>query len=167
MPKTVRRYVITDVYGWSTEIPGRIDGRRDHHVARKGDTIDVTEEEAARGEALDALSADAGDLEASIASAAEPPSWDANQLDSANVEDTVAYLAQHPSEAAGVLALEQKRDERGLKVRKGVVGAAERIQAAYDEQLEADALARQQAEDDEQRAFAASSGAASSAPRIP
>lgn len=162
----VKRYVLVDVYAWSTEIPGRVD-RRDYHVGRKGDLIEVSPEEAERGEGLGGLSANATDAEEAIASSTEPPSWSDEQLDGANVDDTVAYLAQHPSEASRVLAAESSREDRRLKVRKGVLDAAEKIGQAYQEQLEADADARQTAEDAEQRAYGASQGTSSSAPRIP
>lgn len=164
-------YVLADIYGWSTPLPGRPD-RLEQHVARKGDRIDVTDDELARGLALAAagnggLSQDAADAEDAVASSAEPPSWDDAQLDSANVDDTVAYLAQHPSEARRVTDVEQSRSDRGLKPRKGVLDAAERIHAAYLEQIEADAAERADADDAEQRAYAATSGSSSPAPRIP
>lgn len=159
-------FVIFDTYAWSTEIPGRPD-RTDYHVARQGEKISVSDAEADRGLALGALSRSPAVAEAAVAANAEPPSWSDVELDSANVEDTVAYLAQHPSEATRVLALEASRPKRELKTRKGVTDAAERIDAAYQEQLEADAAAREAAEDEEQRAYAASTGATSTVPRIP
>lgn len=162
----VQRYVLFDVYGWSTTIPGSVD-RRDYHVARKGELIEVSAEEAARGEALGALSAQADDVEAAVAASTEPPSWSDEQLDSANVEDTVAYLVQHPSESRRVADAEETRSDRKLKVRKGVLEAAERIGAAYDDQVAADAEAREAAEAEEQRAYENTQGTSSTAPKIP
>lgn len=164
-------YVLADVYGWSTPIEGA-PLRRDYHLARRGDLIEVDQAEADRGLALAAagnggLSRDAGALQAATSASLEPPSWPDEQLDSANVEDTVAYLGQHPSEASRVLAREQSRDTRDLKVRKTVVEAAERVEQAYQDQIDADAAARAEFDAAEQRAFAAASGAASTAPRIP
>lgn len=51
----VEREVVSDVYTWSTEIevPGTTE--YEYHIARKGDTITVSDAEAARGEALGAL----------------------------------------------------------------------------------------------------------------
>lgn len=159
-------YVLFDVVGWSTEIKGRPD-RRDFHAARRGEVIDVSAEEAERLIGLGAVSENASDLEGAVAAGSEPPSWDDAQLDSANIDDTVAYLAQHPSEARRVLEVETSRPDRDLKTRKGIIEAAERVQAAYEEQLAADAAAREEAEANEQRASLAGAGAAPGAPRIP
>lgn len=164
-------YVLADIYGWSTPLPGRPD-RLEQHVGRKGDRIEVSEEELARGLALAAagnggLSVDEGDVDAAFAASVEPPSWDDMQLDSANVEDTVAYLVQHPSEAPRVLDRERSRPERGQKTRKGVVESAERVHAEHTAELEAVADERAQAEEAEQAAFERSQGTASTAPSIP
>lgn len=164
-------YVLADAYSWSTPIEGRPD-RRDYHTARKGDRIELSDEEAARGLALAAegnggLSLEAADVEAAVAASTEPPSWSDEQLDSASRDDTVAYLAQHPSEAGRIAAREASREDRKLKVRKTILEAAERTQAAYDDEVEAAALARADAEDEEQRAYAASAGGTPPAPRIP
>lgn len=166
----MKLYVLFDVVGWSTPIEGRTDGRRQYHVGRRGEQIDVPGDEGERLLSIEgAVSRSASDLEGAVAASTEPPSWSDDQLDSANVDDTVAYLAQHPSEASRVLTAETTRDERSLKVRKGVVEAAERVQAAYEEQVTADAEQRAADEDAEQRAYAATAGAgvAAGAPRIP
>jgi hypothetical protein len=162
-------YVLADVYAWSTPIAGRPD-RVDHHVARKGELIDVSDDEAARGLALAAegnggLSTDAADAAGAIAASAEPPSWSDEQLASANVDDTVAYLTQHPSEAARVLDAESARTDR--KPRKTVLEAAERVQTTYEEELAAQAEQREADVDAEQRAYASTAGASTAAPRIP
>lgn len=162
----VERYVLVDAYAWSTPIPGRVD-RTEYHVARKGEVIRVSPEEAARGEALDGLSSDASEVEAAVAATTEPPSWDDMQLDSANVEETVAYLTQHPTEADRVLTSEQSRPERKLKTRKTIVEAAERIRTAYLEQLEADTDERERLEAEEQAAYEAARGTSTNPPRIP
>lgn len=52
----VEREVVSDVYTWSTEVEVPGTTRPEYHVARKGETITVSEAEAARGEALGALS---------------------------------------------------------------------------------------------------------------
>lgn len=58
MSDTVSRRVTgVDVYNWTTPAEGR-PGERQFHTARRGDVIEVTAEEAKRGEELGALGAE-------------------------------------------------------------------------------------------------------------
>lgn len=51
MPKMT---VTADVYAWMTPVDG-VPGRYHHNVAARGDEVDVTAEEAKRGEGLGLL----------------------------------------------------------------------------------------------------------------
>lgn len=132
----VDRVVLVDSYGWSTPIPGRVDGRRDYHVARRGDVISVSAAEAARGDALGGLAevtvARDGSIDeaaraavdaaaqASVTPSAEPD----ERLKAMNMAELTAYMGQNPFEVERVLALEE---QRGAKSRKGIVEAGQRI----------------------------------------
>lgn len=157
-------YVLYDVVNWSTAIEGRPD-RRDYHHARRGEYVDIPDADVTRFLALDppAVSKDADAVEAATAAAGEPPSWSDEQLASASVDDTVAYLTQHPTEAQRVLDAEQAKD----RPRKTLIDAATRVRANHEEELGRLAEERQAAEEREQAAYAATSGAAPAAPRIP
>lgn len=167
---TVSRSVVFDVITWKT--PTSRPDKFDYHIARLGETVELSEEEAARLEALGAVGTP---REAAAAQqvAAEGATWPQEQLDSANVADTVAYMTQHPSEAAAVLESEQSRESRGKgKPRVTVMQAAERVDAAYQEALDAqqsDAVRQAElAEEIEQGAYERSQGGAGDgAPSIP
>lgn len=161
MPKTVKRFVLFDVYGWSTPIDGeRL--RRDYHLARRGEEIEISEAEAARGEGLGALGTEA-EATASASAAAEPPSASDEQLGGMNVDELVAYLGQHPSEAQRIIDLEEARE----RSRKTVLEPAQRVKVAHEEAV-ADELERQRAATEaEQAAYAAATGGGTGAPTIP
>lgn len=133
----VERTVVTDIYTWMTPVAGRVVGQ--HNVAYRGETINVTAEEAERGEKAGGL----GTGEEALAAAArssEPPTWGDDQLRSAKADEVLAYLGQHPSEAERVRTLEAER----TRPRSTVAEAVERVIAARDEAI-ADAAARREA----------------------
>lgn len=166
----VDRTVIFDVYGWLT--PSN-DPKRPHaHTARRGEVIHISQAEADRGEELGALG-DAEDL-AHIEAAGgvsadgipgEPvtSSVSDEQLGGYNVDDMVVHLGQYPNDVDRVVALEQGRD----KPRKGVLDAADKVKAAYEQAIADQVSALEAGSDFEQRAFEQSTGRASAAPQIP
>lgn len=129
----VERYVLVDIYAWTTPLP-RFDGRTQHNVAHRGDIVRVTAEEAARGEGMDPPALGTS-LEAVTAgsTAVEPGSAVDEELRGMNVEDLVSYLGAHPSEAERIGELEAQRD----RPRKGVTEAVDRVTVARDEALAA------------------------------
>lgn len=54
MSDNVKRVVTADVYAWMTSVEG-VPGRFQHNTASRGDTVEVSEAEAKRGEGLGAL----------------------------------------------------------------------------------------------------------------
>lgn len=166
MPNTRTTVAIFDIVCWTTP-PAKPGDRANHHLARRGETIEVPESEYDRLNALGAVGS-AQDLEVAQDHAEEGASWADEQVDSANVEDLIAYLGQHPTEAQRVLDAELSREERKVgKARKGVVGAAEKVKAVYDDEMAARLEAQQEEADLEQAAYQASQGASSPAPTLP
>lgn len=163
MPKTT---VLFDVVQWTSDppAPGQ---KRESHLARKGEEIDIPRDELDRLEALGAVGSAAEGVSA-LAAGAEAASWDDTQLDSSNVDDIVVYLGQHSSEADRVLEAERTREVRNVgKVRATVIKAAERVKAARDQEIEDRLEAEEAARDAEQRAYENTTGASSGAPAIP
>lgn len=153
MPKM---FVVADYHSWMTPAKHLSPGRMQHNTARRGEVIDVDEDEAARGVAIGSLSASEGDLVKAEAEAGELRAWGDEQLRGANRDELIAYMGQRPSEVERVRELEEKRSSP----RKTVLEAAERIAEARDAELE-----RQAAATADEAAVAAA--VAGGAPRIP
>lgn len=156
------RVVLTDVYNW-TELPDQPANPLrpfEHHSARKGETITVTDTEAARGEALGALGSEEDYNRTAIADAtgAGGNAPDA-QLESYNVQQLQAYLQEHPTEADRIEALELKRE----RPRSTVLDGIERTRRFMAAELEA-RRAEQEAEAERQ---AAEAGTPETPPAIP
>jgi hypothetical protein len=128
MGDTVTRVVTgVDTYCWITGDPEKRHGRQ-YNSAERGETIEVSEKEAARGDELGFLSVPE-DAEAALESNAEPEVWSPksdDEIAGLTVEDTLAYLGQvpedqHDAEVERVLDLEQDRD----KPRAGILQLGE------------------------------------------
>lgn len=168
MSKLTERTVLFDVYCWLT--PTDDPKRPDQHVARRGDVIEISAAEAERGESLGALGSpeDLAEIEAAAngvddSGAPKVSSVPDEQLAGMNVETLVAHLGQFPQDVDRVVALEEQRG----KPRKGVLEAAEKVRAAYEEAIAEQVAALEAGEDLEQRAYETSTGKASAAPSIP
>ena len=147
-----QRTVLVDAYSYMI----RTEDGPQHMTAYRGETVELSEKEIARGESLGAL----GTPEEALAvaqAASEPASAPDEQLRGFNVDQLVVYLQQHPSEAERLAELEAAR---GDKQRKGVLDAIDRTIAARDEAIE-DELARREA------AAEADAAAGQSAPAVP
>lgn len=127
----MKMFVLFDAYNWQTPREGQ-PGKFHHNRALRGDVIDVSDDEAARGLALGALSASALDSAKAETESGEPRAWGDEQLRGANADDLIAYVGQRPSEAERVQELENKRS----RPRKTVLEAIERIIDARDVELE-------------------------------
>lgn len=127
---TVKRTVLVDTYAYMTPVGDERLGRFLHNIARRGETIEISTEEAARGESLDALGTEAQAAAAAFA-AAEPGVASDEELRGKNVDELSAYLGQHPSEAERIAALEDARD----RPRGSILKAVERVITTRDEAL--------------------------------
>lgn len=130
------RTVLFDLYTYRVVRPDRPDP---HTVTvYRGDTVTVTDEEAARGERLGGLGS-AADLAMADAEAASDAGGlaDDAELAGMTLDQVVAYLGQHPGEADRVADLEATRP----KPRKTVATAV----AATRELLAAEIAAREEA----------------------
>lgn len=128
-----QRTVLHGVYTWMTPAKGR-PGRYDHNVASRGDVIEVSAEEAKRGEGLGFLGS-AADFEEILAKEAEAKAlaeagaWGGasdEEIEAMNVAELVAYINQvpeehHDDEILRVVELEELRD----KPRKAILGLGE------------------------------------------
>lgn len=167
MPSTRTTVAIFDIVCWTTpsDKPG---AKANHHLARRGETIEVPESEYERLNALGAIGS-AADLEVAQTRVEEGATLPDTQLDSSNADELVAYLGQHPTEAQRVIDLELSREERKVgKARKSVVAAAERVKAVYEAEIEERLEAERERAADEQAAYERSSGSGGSpAPTLP
>ena len=93
------RTVLFDTYAWMEPGEG---GRYEHRTAHRGETIDVSEAEVARGEAAGAL----GTPEDLAAADYAAGLWSDDQLVYASTEELRAYVAERPAERARVLGLD-------------------------------------------------------------
>lgn len=112
MADVSRRVVGTDVYSWMTPIEGR-PGQYQHNTAVRGDVIDVSAEEAERGEGLGVLAdPDADELAESEESGA-PGDEDDEDDDSpelkrpATVANKETWVEYRVAESEGALTAEQ------------------------------------------------------------
>lgn len=124
-----KRIVLFDRYTWTVRDPS---ARRGWRVRRayRGEEIDVSDAEAARGEALGALGTQA-DLDTVVAAEAAKvaDTWqpaDDDTVEQMNVAQVHAYLnavpeEHHAEEVERIIELEQLRD----KPRTGVLSLAE------------------------------------------
>lgn len=135
MPKRVVTGV--DVYTWTEKDPDGPPGAKHYHRAERGDTIDVSDIEAKRGDEM-LISTVAGrpiyalskpaEADAALAQNAQDAQWAAktdDEINAMSVEDTHAYLNSVPAdrsdaEVERVLELEELRD----KPRHGVMQLA-------------------------------------------
>lgn len=125
MSSTVKRKVLgVDTYLWTTPIEGDLRGRRDRHSAERGEVIEISAEEAERGESLsDKHGPFLGPVDADVPvvdGGFQPATDDA--LGSMSVVEVTAYLNTVPEDLAEdeldrVLQLEEARD----KPRAGVL----------------------------------------------
>lgn len=119
MAKTTQRTVLVDAYNWTDPDARRGEGFRS---ARMGATIDVSAEEAQRGEELGALGSPA-DLAAASSASSAPPAKPDEELRAMNAADLITYLEGRPLDAERVVAIEGERGEG--KQRSTVLAAAE------------------------------------------
>lgn len=70
MASSVKRVVTADVYAWMTPIEG-VPGRYHHNIAARGEEIEVSDDEAKRGEGLGLLAAPGSDEAEHAEAAAE------------------------------------------------------------------------------------------------
>lgn len=124
-----QRTVLSDVYSWMTPVPG-VPGRWQHNTATRGDVIDVTDEEAKRGDGLGHLGGgdDLALADATRAAGSEQVSGlDDAVLGGFTVDQLVAHLQSYPADVDRVRGLEERRD----RPRKGVMDVLEAIGAAH------------------------------------
>lgn len=118
MAQLVQQLVVADAHAWMTLRPASYGrpGERNHHRAFRGEIISVTEEEAARGQALGSLS----DLDPESVNKAvdalqalnEPiPAGEAGDavLATWKAEELAGYVTQHSGEAQRVYRIERDR----------------------------------------------------------
>lgn len=133
----VERTVTVDVYSWQGDlIPGTY--RREVFMARRGQTVRLTPDEAARGDSLGALGTIAQAMTAEQASGVLHVTDE--QLRSMNVNPLLAHVGQNPTEAERVRTIEA--DGRN---RKTVLQGLDRIIAERDAAIEEAAHLEQQA----------------------
>lgn len=155
--KLVKRTVMVDAYSWMTRDPDRPLDPPQHNTAVRGELIEVSPDEAKRGERLGGLGSPEEAAQAALL-ASEPGSAPDEELRGMNIEQLTAYLGQHPSEAERISDLEATRPKG--KVRSTITDLVERTIEARDVAVE-EQLARQQAEEN------AAAAAAAGAPRVP
>lgn len=127
VPDTVTRRVLFHIYSYTvaTGIPSQ---PFMSVTAKRGDTITISPQEAARGEALSALGTD--EQAAAVEQrAGEPAAVDDTQLRSMTADDLIVYLGTRPSDAERVRELEEGR----ATPRKTVLAAIERVIEARDD----------------------------------
>jgi hypothetical protein len=116
---TVKRKVLgVDVYLWTTPIEGDLRGRRERHTAERGDVIEVSQEEADRGESI--VDKD-GPFLGPVDAAVPNTSGDFAPVDDAAIEamsvaEVTAYLNTVPEDQSDdelerVLSLENGRSK--------------------------------------------------------
>ncbi len=147
----VKRTVLVDRYAYMG--PSSTGSGLEHTVAFRGDEIEVSEKEAARGEGLGGLGSPE-DHAASVAMSSESPTMPDEQLKAMNAEELVAYIGQHPGEAERLQVLEE---DRGARARKSVLSALDDVVVVRNEAVA----------DEAQRRDAAAAAQASGAPTIP
>lgn len=135
---TVKRKVVgVDTYLWSTPNPDDPKGRRDRHTAERGDVIEISSDEASRGEnIIDPKYGPALGAEDAVLPVVDgdfvPLNDDA--LGAMSVAEVTAYLssvpeAQSNDEITRVVELEQLRD----KPRAGVLALGEDLDLDDDD----------------------------------
>lgn len=126
----VKRTVLVDRYSWTTPGPAPLSPSVAHYATR-GDVIEVSTEEAQRGESLGALGGAeelrmADERAAAVAAGLGAP--DAELLDM-SPDELVRYVSAHPDEASRVVALESTRTSPRDSVMRLAPAPATRIAA--------------------------------------
>lgn len=109
-----------DVYAWMEPIEGTIPTRYNHNIANRGDVIEVTDTELARGVDMGALTKGKVETRAKAAAPADAadlsPDLTDEELGKLPAAQLVAWIGQNEDQADRVAALEAERKEPRVSV---------------------------------------------------